>query len=455
MKLWEVGAGDQSDQALLALVEEYTVGEDYLIDRVLVPWDCYGSMAHGVMLEKIGVLNARELAELESGLTEIVALHRAGNFRIERSDEDCHTAIENYLVQRVGEVGKKVHTGRSRNDQVLTAMKLYMKVELFDLAAQVGSLGGALLEFAMSHPVPMPGYTHLQKAMPSTLALWAGSFAEGVCDTLRYLSDTIDLIDSSPLGSAAGYGVILPLDREMTAELLGFARVQRNVMYCQNMRGRNEVLALGVLTHLAVDLNKMATDLLFFSQGELGFVKLPAEFCTGSSIMPQKKNPDVLELMRAKAKEVVALQSQALLNVCDLPSGYNRDFQLSKKPLMRGFELVGLSVALATRLIQKLEVDAARCRAACTPELFATDMAYEQVKAGVSFRDAYRAMKAEGAHGAALDPMPYIEAKRSTGAPGNLGLEVTKGELERLSSGLKSQGAVLRGALGRLLPQVG
>jgi argininosuccinate lyase len=455
MKLWEVGARDAGDQALLALVEEYTVGDDYLIDRVLVPWDCYGSMAHGVMLERIGVLTGTELAALRAGLTEIVVLHRDGKFSLERRDEDCHTAIENYLVANVGEVGKKVHTGRSRNDQVLTALKLYMKGELFDLAMNLGALGRALLEFARSNPVPVPGYTHLQKAMPSTLALWAGSFAEGVCDTLRYLSDTIGLIDSSPLGSAAGYGVSLPLDREMTAKLLGFARVQRNVMYCQNMRGRNEVLVLGVLTHLALDLNKMATDLLFFSQDELGFVRLPAEFCTGSSIMPQKKNPDVLELMRAKAKEVVALQSQASLNVCDLPSGYNRDFQLSKKPLMRGFELVGLSVALATRLIQKLEVDAGRCRAACTPEVFATDMVYEQVKVGVSFRDAYRAVKAEGALGAALDPGPYIEAKRSTGAPGNLGLEVTKEELERLSTGLNSQGALFHDSLARLLPGVG
>lgn len=451
MKLWEVGAAATSDKGLLSLVEEYTVGDDYLIDRVLVPWDCYGSMAHATMLGRIGVLTEAEVRAVRQGLKEIITLHGEGNFSVERSDEDCHTAIENYLVKSVGDVGKKVHTGRSRNDQVLTALKLFMKSELFALAGELGALGEALLKFAHENPVPMPGYTHFQKAMPSTMALWAGSFAEGIVDTLRYLGDTIALLDSSPLGSAAGYGVMVPLDREMTAELLGFSRVQRNVMYCQNMRGRNEALVLGFLGHVAVDLNKLATDLVLFSQAELGFVKLPEEFCTGSSIMPQKKNPDVLELMRAKAKEVVALQTQALMNVVDLPSGYNRDFQLSKKPLMRGFEIVRQSVKLATSLVERLKVDAERCRAACTPELFATDMAYEQVKNGVSFRDAYRAVKADGAKGAALDPQVYIDAKHSTGAPGNPGLEVTARELGEQSSKLREPESRFVSALQGLL----
>lgn len=451
MKLWEVNSDTRGEAALLSLVEEYTVGEDYLLDRVLVPWDCYGSMAHGLMLQKIGVLTADEVTALRNGLEGIVAQHREGSFIVERSDEDCHTAIENYLVKNVGEVGKKVHSGRSRNDQILTALKLYMKGQLFGLAGELDALGHTFLRFAEANPVPMPGYTHQQKAMPSTLALWAGSFAEALHDTLEYLGDTIDRIDSCPLGSAAGYGVILPLDREMTAELLGFARVQRNVMYCQNMRGRNEAIVLGVLAHIALDLNKLATDLMFFSQNELGFVKLPAEFCTGSSIMPQKRNPDVLELMRAKAKQVMALQMQALMTVCDLPSGYNRDFQLSKKPLLQGFEIVRMSVKLATHLIDRLEVDAERCREACTPELFATDIAYEQVQQGMTFRDAYRTVKAEGAGGAALDPRVYIEAKRSTGAPGNPGLEVTKGELERMAARLAGARARFVAAMDRLL----
>ncbi|MFM1848611.1 MAG: hypothetical protein RL417_2085 [Pseudomonadota bacterium] len=450
MKLWEVSSDSSSDKALLALVEEYTVGDDFIVDRALVPWDCYGSMAHATMLGAIGVLSAAEVEATRTGLRAVLAAHLTGSFPIERSDEDCHTAIENFLVKTVGEVGKKVHTGRSRNDQVLTALKLFMKGELYGLAGELAALGQALLAFAERNPVPMPGYTHLQKAMPSTMALWAGSFAEGVCDSLKYLVDTVGLIDSSPLGSAAGYGVIFPLDREMTAKLLGFERVQRNVMYCQNMRGRNEALVLGLLTHIALDLNKIATDLVFFAQPELGFVKLPSEFCTGSSIMPQKKNPDVLELMRAKAKEVAALQMQVVLNVCDLPSGYNRDFQLAKKPLMRGFEIVRQSIKLTTHLIERLEVDAVRCRAACTPELFATDIAYEQVKAGISFRDAYRAVKAEGAQGAALEPAPYIEAKRSIGAPGNPGLAITSQELEGAAETIAAAERRFRSALSAL-----
>ncbi|NDC36482.1 MAG: argininosuccinate lyase [Proteobacteria bacterium] len=300
MKLWQQGPTD-TDPVRKA-VENFTVGDDWIVDKTLVRWDCAGSMAHAMMLRAIGILSEEELTEARKGLGAILGLAQQGAFEISVSDEDCHTAIENYLTKHHGEIGKKIHTARSRNDQSLTATKLFLKDSVYRVHALLHEFCRVLLGFARQHPVPFPGYTHMQKGMPSTVQLWAASFVESLLDSGRLLTAAIEFLDASPLGSAAGYGVTIPINRELTATLLGFERVHRNVITTQNGRGKNEAVVLSAFATVMADLSKFGADLLFFSQPELGFLAIPERFCTGSSIMPQKRNPDVLELLRAKAK---------------------------------------------------------------------------------------------------------------------------------------------------------
>jgi argininosuccinate lyase len=448
MKLWQSSVND-SDPIQRA-VESFTVGDDWLIDRRLTPWDCAGSMAHAMMLHSIGVLSAADLAAARQGLGEILALAREGKFEISLADEDCHTAIENYLSTHHGEVGKKIHTARSRNDQSLTALKLFLKDATLRTQLHTLTLADALLAFARKHPVPFPGYTHMQKGMPSTVQLWAASFAESLLDTTRLLTACVDFVDASPLGSAAGYGVTIPINRELTAELLGFARVHRNVITTQNGRGKNEAVVLSALATLMAELSKLGADLLFFSQRELGYLTLPERFCTGSSIMPQKRNPDVLELLRAKAKVVGSLHAQVLSIITDLPSGYNRDFQLTKAPAFQALDITEASLTILSALVPELRVDSSKCQAALEPELFAADIANELVVTGKSFRDAYREVKSSLGSLAVDDPRQFIDRKIHTGAPGNPGLDHVQEELAKHRSETAQRLATFEGTLGRL-----
>jgi argininosuccinate lyase len=428
-KLW------QKDYSVEALLEEFTVGQDYLLDRELVPADCLGSMAHAKMLAKIGVLCVEEEAAIHKALASIIREHAQGRFLVLPEDEDCHTAIENRLVKDLGEAGKKIHTGRSRNDQALTALRLYGRGFLLDCAQAACGLAEALLEAAEKNKdIPMPGRTHTQIAMPSSVGLWFAAWAEEIADGLVLLKTAYRLGNRSPLGSAASYGVPLPLDREYTAELLGFAWVHNNVLAANNSRGKIEALVLDSLDGLGLTLSKMAQDLILFSLPEFGYFLLPREMCTGSSIMPQKKNPDGLELTRARAASLGSCAFQIKSIIRGLPSGYNRDFQETKEPFLRGLKLALSLVRIMELTVRKLIVHEEALRRAFTPDIFAADEAYARVLAGKNFRDAYREVGLNLQKLEALDPAETLKNRRSTGTAGNLRLDVPHREIADFSA---------------------
>ncbi len=435
-KLWE------KTYTLDALMEAFTVGEDYLLDARLVNADCAASMAHARMLEGIGILTPAESAALVRELAGIIRLNGKGQFTIRRSDEDVHTAIENHLVAALGDPGKKIHTGRSRNDQVLAALRLWSRGFLFSFHEAGLALVSRLLDFAESHAgTPMPGRTHLQTAMPSSVGLWAASWAEELLDDLSLSRHAFTLLDCSPLGSAASYGVPLPLDREKVAELLGFSRVQNNVLYAANSRGKLEAAALEAVEHTALTLSRMAQDLILFSLPELGYFTLPPELCSGSSIMPQKRNPDGLELIRARSAAISAnlLSIKSVLRA--LPGGYNRDLQETKGPYFRGCEDGLACVRIMDLTASKLVVNTDALRSAFTPDIFATDRALDLVSKGTPFREAYREVGRSLESLSSADPAEALSRRKSTGTPGNLRLDVPRAALAREREWLEKEEA--------------
>jgi len=389
-KLWDKGY-DLNKQ-----IETFTVGLDYQLDQDLVYYDCVASKAQADMLEAGQLLTPDEASQLRDALDEIIQLHIQGDFAISPSQEDCHTAIEEHLTLKLGDVGKKIHTARSRNDQVLTALRLFYKDKLVEIEELREELIIALKVFLTSYGhIAYPGYTHMQKAMPSSFGLWASAFIDSMSDNGLMLATATQILDQSPLGTAAGYGVPLEIDRSLAARSMGFAKVQDNPIYAQFSRGKLEVHLIQVLSQMTFDLNKIASDLILFNMDEFSFVTLPDEFCTGSSIMPQKKNPDVLELLRAKHHEVTACGFQVSSTISNLISGYNRDVQLTKEPTMKALKITKESMEISILLFQHLQVNADACEQAMTPELFATERAYKLVKAGVPFRDAYQQVARE------------------------------------------------------------
>ncbi len=426
-KLWA------KDYDVNTLIEEFTVGLDYQLDQKLIPSDCWASAAHASMLESIGILSAGELKTLKKALLQILEVHEAGNFPVLPSDEDGHTAIENRLTELCGPAGKKIHTGRSRNDQVVTAVRIYARSKILAIQEDAGELVQALLDFAEQHKtLPMPGRTHMQIAMPSSVGLWAGAFAEELLDMMKLLSVAWDVLDQNPLGAAAGYGVPLPLDRDMTAALMGFSRVQNNVIYVNNSRGKMELMLVDILDQITLTLSKMAQDLILFSLPEFGYFSLTAELCTGSSIMPQKKNPDGLELMRAKSGSVSACGSWIRNILRSLPSGYNRDLQETKEPFLKACDITALSLKMMSLTIQKLNVNPEKLRAGFSRDIYATDAALDLVAAGKSFRDAYKEV---GLNLDALenrDPDESITSRIYKGTAGNLCLDKSYKALEAL-----------------------
>jgi argininosuccinate lyase len=386
MKLWEKGYRLDAD------VERYTVGDDYLLDQALVRYDCQASIAHAGALRIAGVLSESERRKLVRGLRRILDLDEKGEFRIDPADEDGLTAIEKFLVATLGDLGKKIHTARSRNDQVVAALRLYARDKLATTLGLVDDfVRRARHKAAGLRAVKMPGYTHARKAMPSTFATWLEAAAASMKDNRITLRAARELLDQNPLGTGAGYGIpVFKLDRRRTARDLGFRRVQWNPLYVQNSRGKFEAIVVSALSNVMFDINKMAADLILFSMDEFGFVRLPKTLCTGSSIMPQKLNPDVLEIARAQYHVVVANEFRIRAITGNLMSGYNRDLQLTKKPLMESFDIVHSSIPVLGRVIEELEVDQEKCLKACTPEIYATEEAYRLVKAGIPFRDAYQ-----------------------------------------------------------------
>ena len=445
-KLWDKG------HRLDPQVERFTVGEDYLLDRDLVRADCLGSAAHATMLAQVGLLTGEERDRLLEGLCAVLADYAAGRFSIRPDQEDVHTAIEEYLTQRLGDLGKKLHTGRSRNDQVLLDLRLWGKEKLHALAEAVIGMVRSLAAFAKKHEfVPMPGRTHMQIAMPSSLGLWAGASAEALLDDMELLVAAHDLGDQSPLGSGAGYGSALPLDRKMVADLLGFAKVQNNVLYCANSRGKTELAALQACGQVMLDLSRLAQDLLVGSMPEFGYFRIPEELCTGSSMMPQKRNPCALELVRAKAAGVLASEQAVAGILRSLPSGYNRDFQETKGPFMRGIEATLGSLRVMDLTIQRLEVVEENLRRGFGPEIFATDRALELVQEGQPFRDAYREVAAHLDALADRDAVENLKSKRLQGGPGNLGLKEVGKWADAAEKWLHSVRDPFQKALGALL----
>lgn len=434
-KLWQKG------YKLNEQVERYEAAQNSALDNRLIRQDVWGSLAHAAMLQHIGLLTEGEYSAIHDALCHILALEASGEFSILPSDEDVHTSIENFLTATAGVAGKKIHLARSRNDQVLVDLRLYGKEQLHAIAEKLFALCSALLEFAGLHAdIPMPGYTHMQRAMLSSVGLWSASFAESLLDDEQLLAAAYQLNDQSPLGSAAGYGVPIAIDRQYSASLLGFSRVQNNVIYVQNSRGKVEAAIVQALAQIMLDLSKLAQDILLFTTVEYGFFSVPQEICAGSSIMPQKRNLDVMELVRARTQTMLALQQQILGIVSGLPSGYNMDYQETKRPFMEALDLAGDSLDICTLVVSSLGINTERLLAACTFELFAADRAYELAStAKLPFRDAYRIVAAEVTAQFDRHQLPPNEsheqlkellATRShLGAAGNLGLEQAQQQL--------------------------
>jgi argininosuccinate lyase len=384
-RLWDKGI--ELDQRVLA----YTAGEDYSLDERLVAYDVRASIAHAEGLNAAKLLSDADLAAIRDGLTAIGAEHAAGQWRIELADEDGQTALEKRLTARIGAAGGRVHLGRSRNDQVLTALRLYLLDAGRELTSAAESCAAALARLAAREgATPLPGYTHMQQAMPSSVGLWAGGFAAELRDDAAGFEACARRAGRSPLGSAAGYGTPgLPLDRQLTAKKLGFASVQEPVTAAQLSRGKAEAEMLFACALLMQDLGRIAADLLLFYTQEFAFVELPASFTTGSSIMPQKRNPDVFELVRGRTAVAQSCLSEVLGIFAKLPSGYQRDLQLIKPPLFRGIDL-----ALGTAAIMSVGIDGVRFRAdriKLDPAIHAAEEANELVvREGIPFREAYR-----------------------------------------------------------------
>jgi len=402
-----------------------------VLDRELFPFDIRATAAHVKGLARIGILDDAESAQLVALLDELLDEFVAGRFVLDQRYEDGHSAIEMFLTERSGDLGAKVHTGRSRNDQVAVATRLYLKDRLWRLAELDGRIAMACLHKAEQHAnLPMPGYTHLQRAVPSSAGLWMGAFAEAFTDDLSLALSALRAVDCCPLGTAAGYGVNLPLDRDGVARELGFSRLQVNPMYAQNSRGKFELLALQAAAHALQDVRRLAWDLSLFTTSEFNFVVLPEAYITGSSIMPNKANPDVVELLRGRAAAVEAAMVE-IHSLLSLPSGYQRDLQLTKAPLVRGLAAALQALAIVPALVEGLGFRAEVMRDAISVGMYATDLALEQTTRGVPFRTAYLDAKQK------LDALPAPDAaaslaqRVSPGACGNLLLDRIRQRLEQ------------------------
>ncbi len=427
-RLWDKGGS--ADAAML----RYTSRDDWKLDQRLLAYDLLATRAHVEGLERIGILSADERFAMTNAIDELVRQNDAGKLVLTEADEDGHTAIESALVDKLGDVGKKVHTGRSRNDQVLVALRLYERDAVDELDELCLRAAQTLLDLAQREAMtPLPGYTHLQRAVPSSVGLWAGGFADAFIDAVIPLRAARTLVDRSPLGAAAGYGVNLPLDREGVARDLGFADVAWNPLGSQTSRGIVEATILAAAWHLMAVIRRLAWDLSLFTTSEFGFVKLPEAFTTGSSIMPQKRNPDVVELMRA-ACSVVQGALVEIQSIVALPSGYHRDLQLTKSPLLRALDETLATVRLVPRLIGGMQFNRERMLAAITPECFATDRAVELTASGMPFRDAYRRVAEELERLEQGDAKKSLAERVSPGGTGDLRLDRIAARLESLTA---------------------
>lgn len=406
-------------------VLDFTAGSDLQLDLALVQADCIGSAAHVIMLSRMPirpkVITGAECKAVIRELGSIMQRAAAGQFSISLDDQDVHLAVERILTAKLGDLGKKIHTGRSRNDQVAVDLRLFAREELIGTVSEALSLAGVLVGFAKRHEaVPMVGRTHMQPAMPSSVGLWASAHAESLLDDVALLMAVYDLNDQCPLGSAASYGVPLPIDRALTARLLGFSRPVHNVLYANNARGKIEALVLQAMTQVMLSLSRLAQDLMLFTMPEFGYFTLPAEYGTGSSIMPQKNNPDVVELVRARVARVMACELAVMDIARSLPSGYSRDLQETKGPFMEGVAITRSCLRSMAQMTERMEVNAGALLKGFSPGVFATDRALELVGRGMPFRDAYHYIKANLDELESMDPADSVLKKTHWGAPGGL-----------------------------------
>jgi len=391
-KLWQ----ENNAVTLNPLVEAYTVGDDYRQDQQLLGYDIQASQAHASMLQSIGVLSREELSQLQAALDELLRSWEDGKFVIEQHQEDGHTAIEQYLTGKLGDAGKKLHTGRSRNDQAAVMMRLYLKDSLRQTVSLTTKLAaGFAAAAAKAGQTPMPGYTHMQKAMPTTVAIWLNSFADGFSDSRKILEATLEVIDQNPLGSAAGFGVSVGIDREHTTKSLKFARTQKNTMYCGLSRSLFELLAVQALTPLMVLAGKFAQDMLLFTTEEFGFFSLPESFTTGSSIMPHKHNYDLFEVMRGNAHSFTSYTGQLQAISVGMGSGYQRDLQLTKSTTLHAFNIAKSTLEVLALAVSSLKIDKKRLADAITPAMLSVTAINQLVEQGMPFRDAYNQVKLE------------------------------------------------------------
>lgn len=423
-KLWQnQSAETQSD--IHKKVEAFTVGNDYVLDQQLVPYDVKASKVHAAALARAGILTNSELQKLTDALSDVQSTWEKGEFEITVQDEDMHTAIENFLVDMLGDLGKKIHTGRSRNDQVLTAIRLYEKEALNNVLTSVKKCTDLLIRFGQAgEDVPLPGFTHTRKAMLSSVALWAGGFAEMLKMQSEASSGVESLINRSPLGSAAGFGTTIDIDRDFEANELDFSKPLICSTTSQLSRGWVELQFVQYLCALTAVLNRLATDVIQYSSESNRFFILDDAVCTGSSIMPQKKNPDLAELIRGRHSLNIGHASALQSLTMNLGSGYHRDLQLTKEPVLKVVQNTLESIEAAQLLIQSISLNKEELHAACTGELFAAEDAYKLVKEEeISFRDAYRKIKEGQFEDADFDVVKKLKESTHLGSTGNPSLD--------------------------------
>ncbi|MCL5247175.1 argininosuccinate lyase [Cellulophaga sp. 20_2_10] len=422
MKLWDKGFSTDKK------IDHFTVGNDRELDLLLAKYDIVASKAHAKMLGKIGLITAQETESLVKELNEIAKTIEKGTFVIEDSFEDMHSKIEFILTKKLGDTGKKIHTARSRNDQVLVAMHLYLKDELSEIKSEVKVLFNLLLNLADKHKnVLLPGYTHLQIAMPSSFGLWFSAYAESLIDDLYFVDAAYKIADQNPLGSAAGYGSSFPIDRDFTTKEMGFATQKFNVVAAQMGRGKVEKAAAFGISNVAATLSKMAMDICLYMSQNFNFISFPDELTTGSSIMPHKKNPDVFELIRGKCNKLQSIPNQLILITNNLPSGYHRDLQLVKEVIIPAIQDVKACLEILTFSLKEVRVNETILDDPKYDYLFSVDTLNELVLNGVPFRDAYKKMGKEINEGT-FSPKKDIKHTHQ-GSLGNLCLQEIRNKL--------------------------
>jgi len=384
-KLW------QKNSKVSEAVEKFTIGNDQAMDAYLAAYDVLGSIAHTTMLSEVGLLTALEQTQLKKALIEIYQKIQTGDFKLDAGVEDIHSQIEMMLTESLGDIGKKIHSARSRNDQVLVDIKLFLRAELISMSAAVQTFFTLLQEKSEAHKNDLlPGYTHLQLAMPSSFGLWLGAYAESLVDDMTMLQAAYSIVNKNPLGSAAGYGSSFPINRKRTTELLGFETLNYNVVYAQMGRGKAERVTAMALANIADTLSKLSMDACLFMNQNFGFIQFPEELTTGSSIMPHKKNPDVFELIRSYCNRIKALPNEIMMMTTNLPSGYHRDLQLLKEHLFPAFTQLKNCIEMASLMIQNMEVKKDLLEDPKYRYLFSVEEVNKLVLGGMPFRDAYQ-----------------------------------------------------------------